>query len=69
MECPYCEKELNVLRRCYVFSENYHKSVSARTECCHNLVRIIPRLKFEVVKEVSKKTEDDWGMPIKELTK
>ena len=69
MECPHCKKELKVLNRCYVFAEIYDKSVSARTECCHNLVRIIPRLKFEVVKENSKKTEDDWGMPIKQITK
>lgn len=65
MECPHCEKELKIPRRCYIAVETYGKSLDATTECCGKLIHLSQQTRFVVEKADPIQTEDDWGVPIK----
>ena len=65
MLCPHCKKELRVLDRCYLNAETYHQTVYARTECCLNMVIIIPKMTFGIMPYKGDRREDDWGLELK----
>jgi len=64
-KCPHCNKDLNILPRCYINVDEYspHQAV-ARTECCGQLVNLVMRRSYEISKYRGKRKEDDWGMEV-----
>lgn len=61
MECPNCNKELNILPRCWTFLDQYRNYATAKTLCCDTLVDIRLITTYEVSLHKGDKKEDDWG--------
>ena len=63
MKCPHCNKELDILARCYINVETYspHKAI-VTTECCGKLINLERVLNFKITKYNGNNTEDDWGV-------
>lgn len=63
MECPHCNKPIQLLRRVYLNLEIYKPSegsVVSKTQCCGQLVTVHKntRFSYSTAEDV---VEDDWG--------
>lgn len=63
MECPYCGKQVRFSRDVYAYTEAYSSSSRCVTECCGEIVLVIPQMSWVLRKDSSKDPEDDWGVP------
>jgi hypothetical protein len=62
MFCPHCRLDLKVPNRAFHNANSYSSVVRVTTECCFNVVEIIPVRSYTL--RASGLAEDDWGVPI-----
>lgn len=61
MQCPSCEKELEVKDRCLINMDSYHEARTVRTLCCGSLIRMWPIASYGAAVYKGTAMEDDWG--------
>ncbi len=64
MNCPHCNKKLDINAIPFRNAETYHNSVLSTTECCGKAIIIRPITIFEVVAYKGDRDTDDWGNKI-----
>jgi hypothetical protein len=62
LKCPYCNKEADIPPYAYGNADKYHNSVYVTTECCGNIVLLVPYRTYSI-HTTEGKEEDDWGQP------
>ncbi len=65
MNCPYCNKELEIDPIVFSNVAIYQKPVLAVTRCCSHGVIVGAVITYRVTEYTGTATEDDWGNPIK----
>jgi len=61
MECLYCKKELLLPYNSQRSMDNYNNPCLTVTNCCGELVHVVPLISYKVIKYFGDRTEDDWG--------
>lgn len=59
--CPLCKKPLQISVAARYIAGAYDKSVLVVTDCCEQIVKLIPYRGYQVVPYAGTATEDSWG--------
>lgn len=60
MRCPCCNKELRLSTNTELNIDSYVKSCCSITECCGQMIYIVPRVTYSANPAPQRK-QDDWG--------